>query len=238
MSYAGEQVARFGDEGTRAGGGGATRRRDGGGARGGRTEGTRDGGGALARRRGGGDAWKGLAAGLAGGLVASFVMNRFQSAWSRRTHGVERSHGAQSLQTGTPEGGDRWPTGQRDVSEAGGRRDATERVAEAVAENAAGRELTREGQEAGGTLVHYAFGASVGTAYGLAAEFAPAVSAGLGLPFGVVFWVVADELVTPALGLSKRPDEYPPSILAYGLASHLVYGAACELTRRAVRRAL
>ena len=59
----------------------------------------------IKRNRNGHDPWKGLAAGAAGGLVASWVMNQFQALWSRKTHGIERSHGAQSLQQGSPQHG-------------------------------------------------------------------------------------------------------------------------------------
>src|ERR1044072_8374605 len=48
------------------------------------------------------DVWKGLAAGVVGGLVASWVMNGFQEMWSRETEGIEKPHGAQSLK---PSGG-------------------------------------------------------------------------------------------------------------------------------------
>jgi len=66
----------------------------------------------------------------------------------------------------------------------------------------------------------------------------PAVTAGAGLPNGASIWVVADERVVPALGLSKSPTEYPLSIHAYALASHFVYGLTTELVRRGVRNAL
>src|SRR5687768_18203446 len=42
--------------------------------------------------------WKGLVAGLAAGLVASWTMNQFQAAWTRVAEGFEKSHGAQSMQ--------------------------------------------------------------------------------------------------------------------------------------------
>ena len=48
---------------------------------------------------------KGLAAGAAGGLVASLVMNQFQALWGRLMEDSERSHGAQSLQQGSPDHG-------------------------------------------------------------------------------------------------------------------------------------
>jgi hypothetical protein len=39
--------------------------------------------------------WKGLAAGLIGGLVASWTMNRFQDVWSKVSHSLEDSPGDQ-----------------------------------------------------------------------------------------------------------------------------------------------
>ena len=36
------------------------------------------------------DLWKGLAAGLVGGLVASWTVNRFQDLWSKFAKGIER----------------------------------------------------------------------------------------------------------------------------------------------------
>ena len=59
----------------------------------------------MGSRRGEGSALKGLAAGAIGGLAAAFVMNQFQAAWGRIAAGEERSHGAQSLQQGTPQKG-------------------------------------------------------------------------------------------------------------------------------------
>ena len=51
------------------------------------------------------DLLKGFAAGVAGGITASWVMNQFQSTWSKITDGVQKPHGAQSLQQGSPEHG-------------------------------------------------------------------------------------------------------------------------------------
>ena len=41
---------------------------------------------------------KGMVAGLAGGLIASWTMNQFQAALTRMAEGKEKSHGAQSMQ--------------------------------------------------------------------------------------------------------------------------------------------
>ena len=184
----------------------------------------------------GSDVWKGLAAGVVGGLVASAVMNEFQALWGRLADGVERSHGAQSLQQGSPRHG----VG-RELRERGGddeEDDAPERLANAVSVGLFDRELTKNEKDTAGTALHYAYGVSMGALYGAAAELAPAVTSGAGLPFGATVWVTADEGVVPLLGLSKSPTEYPLSIHAYALASHLVYGLTTEVVRRAVRRAL
>ena len=45
-----------------------------------------------------GNLWKGLVAGLAAGLVASWTMNQFQAAWTRVAAGFEKPHGAQAMQ--------------------------------------------------------------------------------------------------------------------------------------------
>jgi uncharacterized membrane protein YagU involved in acid resistance len=72
--------------------------------------------------------------------------------------------------------------------------------------------------------VHYAFGAATGGLYGAVAEFAPEVTTAADLPFGAAFWLVADEIAVPLLGLSKGPKEYPVSArlcagVAFGLCS-------------------
>jgi hypothetical protein len=180
--------------------------------------------------------WKGMAAGAAGGLVASWVMNQFQSLWSRKTRGIERPHGAQSLQQGSPQHGV-----ARELQERGSDHEsdnATVRVARLVSEEVFGHRLAESEKEVGGAIAHYAMGATSGAIYGAAAELLPAATAGVGLPFGAAVWLVADELVVPALGLSKPPTAYPPSMHAYALASHLVYGLTTEMARRAARRAL
>jgi uncharacterized membrane protein YagU involved in acid resistance len=157
-------------------------------------------------------AWKGLAAGLVGGLVATWAMTRFQTFLSE-------------LDT-------------RDEKEKEGEGDdATIRAASAVSE-AFGHPLQEDEKKAAGTGVHYGFGTFMGGAYGVATELAPAVAVGRGFPFGTALWLGADEVAVPALGLSKAPSEIPLARHAGALAMHLVYGAILEVVRRGVRRAL
>lgn len=161
--------------------------------------------------------WKGLVAGLAGGLVGAAVMSGFQAL-------VPASAFRRLLGEPEPEDGQGEP--------------ATVQTAEAIAESVFSRELTEQEKGKAGPAVHYAFGASVGGAYGALAEHLPAATAGFGLPYGAAVWLVADEAGVPAAGLSGPPWEHPPSTHLYALASHLVYGLTLELARRTVRSLL
>jgi putative membrane protein len=72
----------------------------------------------------------------------------------------------------------------------------------------------------------------------MAAEAFPASAAAGGTLFGATLWLVADETVVPALGLSAPPSEYPLRTHVQALASHLVYGVTTDAVRRTVRRVL
>jgi putative membrane protein len=112
------------------------------------------------------------------------------------------------------------------------------KAARAISEGVFGHELQESEKEPAGAAVHYAFGTASGAVYGALAELAPQVTTAVGIPFGAAFWLLADEVSVPLLGLSKGPTEYPLSTHAYALASHIVYGATAELSRRAVRQML
>ena len=174
---------------------------------------------------------KGMVAGLAGGLLASWTMNQFQAAWTRMAEGREKSHGAQSMQ---PSEGSQGEQGQ----DTGEQDDATVKTARAISKNVFGHELQESEKETAGAAVHYAFGTLTGGLYGALAEVTPQVTTAGGLPFGAGFWLLADEISVPLLGLSKGPTEYPVSTHAYALASHLVYGVTAEMSRRALRQVL
>lgn len=165
---------------------------------------------------------KGLAAGLIGGLIASWTMNRFQDLWTKLA-----DHQRQSEQTLT-----------KPQSNNEGQDDTTVRAATAISEGLFDHKLTEKEKEIAGPAVHYGLGTGVGGLYGAVAEVAPKVTVGAGLPFGAAFWLVVDEGAVPLLGLSKGPKEYPLSTHAYALASHFVYGLTAEVVRRAVRKAL
>ena len=188
-----------------------------------------------------GDVWKGFAAGLIGGLVASWTMNRFQDVWSTVAKGIESRSEDDVLVSGEHAEGVEKTSGTRELEFASKPEvsdDTTIRAASAISEGVFGHRLTQSEKKIGGTVVHYALGTGVGGLYGAAAEMVPNVTTWAGLPFGAVFWLVVDEGAVPLLGLSEGPMAYPPSVHAYALSSHFVYGLTAETVRRAVRGVL
>ena len=151
------------------------------------------------------DPIRGLAAGIAAGLVAGLAMNLFQKAWAKALP--------------MPSSGDD---------------PATVKAAQRLSRAAAGKFFAKEDKEAAGNAVHYAFGAMLGGAYGLLAEYRPEVTKGFGTLFGLAS-AGFDEVGVPAAGLSGPPTDFPPATHAYALASHLVFGGVTEATRRLVR---
>ena len=151
------------------------------------------------------DPIRGALAGVAAGLVASFVMSQAQKAIA--------AIGAK--------------TGSGDP--------ATVKAANKLSRATTGRSIEKEQKEGAGEAVHYATGAALGLAYGLAAEYRPEVTAGAGTAFGAATSVVLDEAGGPLAGLGKPPWQAPLASQAFGLASHFVFGLAAEGTRRALR---
>ena len=156
---------------------------------------------------------KGLLAGLAGGLLASFLMEQFQSLWTKAAKelGPERSAGKTNS--------------KNDPS--------TVKTAEAISTRLVHRQIPENKKNIAGEIVHYAMGATSGAIYGVAAELIPLATAAEGLAFGTTVWIAADNTIVPALGLAKRPTQTPVSTHLYALASHLVYGFITETVRRA-----
>jgi putative membrane protein len=154
--------------------------------------------------------------GLAGGLVASFAMDRFQQALSRLSKNIGP---AEPKRRPEPE-------------------PATYKAADAVSRAVTGQNVPRSYKPTAGAAVHYAFGGAVGAMYGAAAANTPDVAAWRGLPFGATVWLIADEAGVPLAGLSKPPAEYPFATHLSAFATHLVYGVTTDAVRRAVVRAL
>lgn len=176
-----------------------------------------------------GSVWKGAAAGVVAGLVGSFVMTQFQTLVGKLTEGAPEENSQHSSDRGAGESAE-------DKGDDGD--DATVKAAARLSRGLFHHELDGEEKKVAGPAVHYAMGAVSGAVYGAAAELAPAVSWGVGLPFGAAVWLTADEVAVPALGLSEAPTEYPASVHAQALAAHLVYGLVTDLVLRGLRRVL
>jgi len=141
--------------------------------------------------------------GMVAGLVASFVMNLYQTATA-------------SL------------FGQDGEGEP-----ATEKAAHSVKRKIAGGPVQRNRRHAAGMAVHYATGLAIGLGYALIVLHWPTAAIGFGIAFGIVVAVILDGLLVPGLGWGPWPWRTGPATYAYSLTSHIVFGLALEGVRRA-----
>ncbi len=167
------------------------------------------------------EVWKGMVAGLIGGLVASWTMNQFQALLSKLAESPQQSSQPQQQAQ------------QSDMD-----KPATLKMAEKVARAVLHRELRPDEEKIAEPLVHYVYGTAWGGIYGALAEAEPVTAKAIGLPFGAALWLAGDEIAVPAFGLSKGPTEYPVSSHLQALASHAVYGVTTDVVRRAMLKAL
>ena len=114
--------------------------------------------------------------------------------------------------------------------------DATVKVADALSRTLRRTPLPEDAKPVAGSIVHYAFGASMGLAQGAAAAVAPIVGAGGGLGFGAAVWLGAHVIAVPALGLAPSPRRQPLSKEGLELTLHLLFGVSAEQVRRAAVR--
>jgi hypothetical protein len=91
-----------------------------------------------------------------------------------------------------------------------------------------GGSLSDEQRKRYGKRIHWALGAGAGAAYALLRDHVPVAAAAGGLLFGTAFFLLMDEGLVYALGLTPGPGEFPWQSHARGLAGHLAYGAATE----------
>jgi len=166
---------------------------------------------------------KGVAVGIAGGVLASWTMNQAQAAWSRAAANFR-----------SPSAGGKEDA--RDWQERSEGTNATEIAAQTAARATLDHPLTRDELAVAAPLVHYAFGAAMGGLYGGLVEMSPAVRACSGTAYGTVVWIGADEIAMPMLGLSDPDADRPVEMHAQAFAAHLVFGLTLELVRRALRR--
>jgi putative membrane protein len=152
-----------------------------------------------------------LMAGLAGGLAGCFAMEHFQRLLGRLSPDLGGAPGG---------GGQQYRQPQSEPS--------TYVAADRITRAATGHPLREEDKPLGGSIVHYAFGGVVGALYGLVTARRPQAAIGMGMPFAIAVWAIADEIGMPAAGLARRPSAYPPGDHLSSLTAHLVFGATME----------
>jgi len=174
-----------------------------------------------------GNVGKGLLAGLFGGLVACWAMNQWLALWQRVVMEDTAPHRGRLV---AGQGGQL----AREGPDA--RQPPTMHTAATIAYGLFRRAPTEREKQRLGQLLHYTFGTTTGALYGALADTIPALTTAGGVPFGLAVWLLADELATPALGLSQPPTRQDRVTHTYALASHCVYGLTTECTRRLVRQ--
>jgi len=160
---------------------------------------------------------RGVLAGALGGLVASWVMNLFITAAMKAQ---------QAAKSPEEQAREQAQQNQQDSE------DSTMKVADTITWLATGHHLSQHGKQKGGPIVHYAFGTLMGALYGALAELSHTSTTGAGTAFGTGLFIAADEIMVPALGLSKPPTQQPASDQLTHYAAHLVYGTTTEMVRR------
>ena len=106
---------------------------------------------------------------------------------------------------------------------------AVDRMARAV-----GIQLGEAGIRRWGYGFHKVFGTLGAAGYAAARRHASKLGAGAGTLYGTAFFLIADELLMPALRLTPGPGAFPLKTHARGAASHVAYGVAAELATRAL----
>jgi putative membrane protein len=168
--------------------------------------------------------FSGLAAGFIGGIVATWVLDKYQQGALEVTRRAEGAVGAGPVLSRYQE--DRMHDQQRAHAE----------TADRLARSTLGKGLSRAQRRNAAPIVHYAVGALAGGVYGLAAEFIPAVRAGYGTGYAGLLFMGGSQALLPGFGFGALNSR--AATQGDGLSGHIVYGATLEATRRLLRRIL
>jgi uncharacterized membrane protein YagU involved in acid resistance len=101
-----------------------------------------------------------------------------------------------------------------------------------------GRELRDDQVRRLGGWIHRGMGIGFGALYAVLRRRVSGLSLGDGLLFGLVFFLMVDELANPALGFTPGPRAFPWQSHVRGLAGHLTYAVTTETQLRLFDRAL
>jgi hypothetical protein len=159
-------------------------------------------------------------AGVLGGLAGTLAMNYAQRLWTRAVDGdpPESAGGKHDA---------------RDWQEREEGRNANELAADAIAHTMIGRPLTYAELTVAAPLAHYSFGAALGAIYGYVVRDARDGLFRKGATYGIVVWLLADEVAMPLLRLSRPTTERSLEKHLQSFATHIVFGTIAELIRGA-----
>jgi predicted lipid-binding transport protein (Tim44 family) len=163
----------------------------------------------------------GLAAGIIGGIVATWVLDKYQQGALEATRAAENAVNAGPILSRRQE--DRLREQQLAHAEA----------AERIAQSTFGKGLSRNQRRNAAPIVQYAIGALAGGAYGFAVEILPVVRRGYGTGYSNLLFLGGSQAMLPWLNLGTRQKISP--VKNGGLSAALVYGATLETTRRILR---
>ena len=159
-------------------------------------------------------AWTPILAGLAGGLAGGWTMSQFSRAWNKILPSLRNNSIGASCRYSAQE----W--------------DSINRSAEWIAAPFVSRKLSSRETRIGSAIVHYAIGGAAGALYATAAHWLPRVTKFGGVGFGIALWLVGDEIVMPAFGLTAPARRYSFRMRANALGEHLVYAFTVNLVYR------
>lgn len=167
------------------------------------------------------DALYGFAAGVIGGIAASFMMNQFDDITDRIAENREKR-----LSREEP----RLERREENKSET----PAPVRAADAVARNSMGRSLSQREKQATSTAAQYASASIMGGVYGAVLESAPHIAKRVGAPAAIVLFLFS-HVAAPGIG-SRRRMIRRSSGMGDAFAARVVYGATSATVRRVLRR--
>ena len=153
-----------------------------------------------------------LVTGGMAGLAGACAMSRFTQVWKALISKADNRE--KETATRQPYSEQEW--------------DSTTRIAEITARRLFKRHLNAREKRIGAAMVHYAVGATTGAAYAILARKFPEIRKSSGAIFGVALWLLADELLMPAMGATRKLKDYSLLAQANALGEHVVYAVTAN----------
>lgn len=156
---------------------------------------------------------KDLLYGAIGGIVGTLIMEQVTS-FMYKFESDEKKKKEESLRTEPP----------------------PQVMARRITENVLHVKVSDETMSKLGNSVHWGYGMAWGALYGALRERVPTLSKAAGLPFGLGFWIVGDEVVTTAFKITPPAQAFPIDAHLRGLAGHLAFAASADGVYRVLRK--